>query len=105
MKEVIDEIARKLQTALKNTFDDFEGLYLFGSQVTGKAVPDSDIDVVAVIDASNKEKRWAIWDIILQLEYDYDIAIDIHPMTRNELERNYIFHDQVVNKGIFYGAS
>ena len=105
MKTVVDEITRKLQTALRNAFDDFEGLYLFGSQVSGKTVPDSDIDIVAVIDASNKQKRWAIWDIVLELENDYNVAIDMHSMTRSELERNYVFHDQVVNRGVFYSAA
>ncbi len=106
MDKKIDEIAQKLKTALKNHFDDFEGLYLYGSQVTGKQTEDSDIDIIAVLsDTDNKEKRYTIWGIVSQLEYNYDVCIDLHPMTRYELEQNYIFHKQVVDKGIYYDAA
>ena len=101
----VNEIANKLKTALKNAFDDFEGLYLFGSQVTGNATNNSDIDIVIVLDYSNKQKRWEMYDIISKLRYDYDADLDVHPMTREELERNYVFHDEVVNKGVFYNAA
>jgi hypothetical protein len=33
------------------------------------------------------------------------MVFDLHPMTREELERNPVFHDEVVNKGIFYDAA
>jgi predicted nucleotidyltransferase len=105
MKDKINEIANNLRTNLKNSFNDFEGLYVFGSQVNGKATDDSDIDVVAIIDASDDKKRGVIWDIVGKIEYDYNVICDLHPMTRAELERNYIFHNEVVNKGVFYEAS
>jgi hypothetical protein len=49
----------------------------------------------------NFEKRGIIWKIVGKLEYDYDI----HPKTREQLERNYKFYDEVVNKGMFYGRA
>lgn len=33
MKPIIDEVAQKLRDALKVSISDFEGLYIFGSQV------------------------------------------------------------------------
>ncbi|MDR1326922.1 MAG: nucleotidyltransferase domain-containing protein [Heliobacteriaceae bacterium] len=109
MKKKIDEIARKLSTALKETFDDFEGLYLYGSQVRGDATKDSDIDIVALVGNVDKDraKRRSVLGLISRFVYDYynyDIDIDFHPMTRQELEHNYYFYDEVVNKGVFYGA-
>jgi len=32
MKQIIDEVARKLRDALKESVADFEGLYVYGSQ-------------------------------------------------------------------------
>jgi DNA polymerase sigma len=48
IKLVIVEIARKLRDALKEGIDDFEGLYVFGSQVCGDAAEESDMDIVVL---------------------------------------------------------
>ncbi|MDR1327415.1 MAG: nucleotidyltransferase domain-containing protein, partial [Heliobacteriaceae bacterium] len=105
MKAKIKRIVQELRTALQNAIDDFEGLYLFGSQATGKATKDSDIDIVILF----KNKRyWQPLDyhkILSRISYEYDADLDTHPMTRKELERNYYFHKEVVNKGIFYGKT
>jgi hypothetical protein len=41
------------------------------------------------------------------MRYDYYdvIDLDILPYTKKELERNYSFHDEVVNKGVFYAKA
>ena len=46
------------------------------------------------------------YDIISQMRYDYcdDFHLDLIDYTREELQRNLSFHDEVVNKGVFYGA-
>ena len=105
MNEKIHQLIEELKTALRNSFDDFEGLYLYGSQVNGISNENSDIDIVVIIDAKAKEKRYAIWSIVSLLNYKYDMLLDLQPMTRQELERNYIFYNEVVNKGIFYAAA
>ena len=40
------------------------------------------------------------------MDYDYydKVFMDVLPYTREELQRNYFVHDEVVNKGIYYGA-
>jgi predicted nucleotidyltransferase len=105
MEYKVNQIAQELKTELKNSFEDFEGLYVFGSQVNGKSNDDSDIDIVAIIDAQDKEKLYDILGILSRMNYKHDVSIDLHPMTRQELERNYIFHDEVVHKGVFYDAA
>jgi predicted nucleotidyltransferase len=105
MEAKINEVVQILKTELKNSFNDFEGLYLYGSQVNGIPNEESDIDIVIIIDYSDKQKRGVLWNIISLLEYKYDIFIDVQPMTRQELEHNSIFYDEVVNKGIFYAAA
>jgi predicted nucleotidyltransferase len=105
MKDKINEIANNLRAHLKNSFNDFEGLYVFGSQVNGIPNEDSDIDIVVIVNYSDKHKRGILWDKISLLEYKYDVFIDVHPMTRKELEHNGIFYDEVVNKGVFYAVA
>ncbi|MDR1168048.1 MAG: nucleotidyltransferase domain-containing protein [Heliobacteriaceae bacterium] len=102
IKKEVDKIAQKLKTVLQDAFDDFEGLYLFGSHAKENAADESDIDIVAVLDVLNREKFRSVLAIAAQFVYDYGVYIDMHPMTRKELEHNYIFHNEVVNKGIFY---
>lgn len=98
----VQEIAQKLRDKLKQ-YDDFQGLYLYGSQVKGTAEPHSDVDIVAIFKQDpNYDKRRSIFGEVLDIELDYDIFIDFHPMTENELNLNYIFFNEI-KKGLFYG--
>ena len=107
MDKKVNQMVLELRNALKDSLEDFEGLYLYGSQAKGSAKADSDVDVVVILRGSSvdKKKRWIIWDIVSFLDYKYDMVFDLHPMTMKELERNPIFHNEVVNKGIFYEAA
>jgi len=104
MNEKIEKIVEELKIALRKEFEEFEGLYVYGSQVMETATIESDVDIVGIIDASDTDKRYKIWGVVSRLEYKYDICIDFHPYTRKELERNYMFHDAVVKKGVFYAS-
>jgi len=106
MKPIVDEIARKLRDALKEAITDFEGLYVFGSQVRGDATKDSDVDIVVLFGEERFYQPDAFYEILSKMRYDYYdiIDLDIFPYTKNELERNYFFHNEVVNKGVFYAT-
>jgi predicted nucleotidyltransferase len=106
MKQIVDEIAKKLRDALKDAISDFEGLYVFGSQVRGDATEDSDLDIVVLFEQERFYQPDAFYEILSKMRYDYYdvIDLDVHRRTRKELERNYSFYDEVVNKGVFYGA-
>jgi predicted nucleotidyltransferase len=105
MNTSVKKIVQDLNTALQSAIDDFEGLYLFGSQVTGEAKADSDIDVVILF----KNKRYwqpdDYYNIVSRISYEYDADIDTLPMTRQELESDYYFHKEVVSKGVFFGRA
>ena len=105
MQEIVKNVITSLKTAFNSSFDDFEGMYLYGSQARGDFRKDSDIDIVAVFKEENKEKRRASWRIVSKVEYDFSVSIDLHPMTKQDLEKNTIFHRQVVEKGLFYAAA
>jgi predicted nucleotidyltransferase len=107
MKKVVDEIASKLRDALKESIKDFEGLYVFGSQVRGDATQDSDVDIVVLFGDENSFQVDAFYDILSKFRYDYYdiIDLDVHRRTRKLLENNPIFYNEVVNKGVFYAAA
>ena len=106
MKPIVDEVARRLRDALRDSIEDFEGLYVFGSQVRGDAADESDVDIVVLFGQHYLWKPDPYYNILSQMRYDYydDLDLDISTYTRNELEENSSFHKEVVNKGVFYGA-
>ncbi len=101
----IKKIVQDLKTALESSIDDFEGLYVFGSQVTGEAKKDSDIDIVVLFKNSRYWQPDDYYNIVSRIRYEYDADLDLQTMTRKELEDDYYFRKEVVDKGIFYGKA
>ncbi|MFH0702164.1 MAG: nucleotidyltransferase domain-containing protein [bacterium] len=94
-----EKIAEKLRDNLKK-YDDFEGLYLYGSHVKEKANKYSDIDIAAIFkkdETYNNEILEEAWD----LEIENDVIIDFHRVTPADLEINYIYSNEI-KKGIYY---
>lgn len=102
MNKKVERVIKKLNKELSKLIPDFSGVYVYGSQVRGDYNSDSDIDVVGLFNKINDEIESKIYKLISFLNYKEDVFIDIHPMTEKELSRNYFFHDEVVNKGVFY---
>ena len=107
MKPIVDEIARKLRGALTEQMEDFEGLYVFGSQVRGDATEESDLDIVVLLGQdyySWPDELFNIWSRF-SIEYYDIIELDIRPKTKKSLAWNPNFYNEVVNKGVFYGRT
>jgi len=102
MKLSAKEIAEKLRNALRENISEFEGLYLFGSQAKGTATEESDIDIVVLMSKWDWRDDDDFYNLISEFTYKYDADLDLHPMTRSDLERNPVFYNEVVNKGVFY---
>jgi predicted nucleotidyltransferase len=98
---IIDELNLNLSSA----FHDFEGVYLYGSRLKNTHNEDSDIDLVAIFKHVNRVKRMKVWQIVGELEYKYDVILDLHPMTLAELRQNPYYYEQVVDFGKFYEAA
>jgi len=104
-KRKIIKIIKELNKLIKEQFPDLKGLYLYGSQVKGTAHKDSDIDVIAIFEEVTREKKYEISGILCDLDYKYDVYIDLHEYTLADLERNPIYYSEVVNKGQYYAAA
>jgi predicted nucleotidyltransferase len=103
-------IVNQINTILLENFDDYKGAYLFGSQLTGKANEDSDIDIVLIFDELNLLKKLEIAGLISTIEYKYNIFIDCKLLTTNGTKSieyirkniNPYFIEEAIDKGIFY---
>lgn len=93
------EIAKKLLKKMRK-YDDFVGLYLYGSQVTGKAHKDSDIDIVGVF-KTNRDYADDVLGDAYEVELENDIILDFHPMSLEQLNIDWFYFNEI-KKGIYY---
>ena len=105
MQKTLEEIIITLCCSLKEQFNDFHGLYLCGIFTDGQMHKGEDIEFVGIFDAEDKYKREIIWPIVGKIEADFDIFIDLHPITMEELKKDEDFYDEVVNDGFFFNTS
>lgn len=92
-------IAKKLLEKLKK-YDDFEGLYLYGSQITGKANKDSDIDIVGIF-KNNRDNSKDVLRDAYKIELENDVILDFHPMTLEQLKIDLHYFAEI-KKGVYY---
>lgn len=106
MDNKIEKVIHTLNQNLKENFPDFKGAYLYGSYAKNTAHKDSDIDIAAIFEIEpDRKKLGLILRIAGRIEAEYDVFLDLHPMTEEQLNYNEIYHNEVVNKGIFYNAA
>ena len=106
MKSKVKKVVNILYNALKEKFPDFKGAYLYGSQVKNTSHKDSDIDIVVLFDEEpDRQNEGLLWRIVGKIEAEYDVFLDINPTTKEKLEFNPFYYEEVVNKGIFYDAA
>ncbi len=99
--KIIDELIK----LIKQQFPDLKGLYLYGSHVKGLAHKGSDVDIIGLFEETSADKQYEIAGILGNLEYKYDVYIDFHEYTENELKENPYYYNEVVNKGQYYAAA
>ena len=103
MSNKVDEVITSLIKSLKENFSDFKGIYLFGVYLDGKMHEDEDIELVAIFDnEQDKTKREETWRIVGKIEEDFDVFIDLHPLTVKELKKDEELYQEVTEEGIFF---
>lgn len=105
MSNKIDDVIVELIKALKKEYSDFKGIYLFGLFLDGKMHEDEDIELVAIFDNEKaKEQRENIWKIIGKIEENFNVFIDLHPLTVKELKKEQDIFEEVTEEGVFFNA-
>ncbi|MBQ3311156.1 nucleotidyltransferase domain-containing protein [bacterium] len=105
MSNLIDDIVVELIKDIKVLNLGFRGVYLFGLFVDGKMHKDEDIEFVAIFDKPiDKVNREQIWRVIGKIEEDFDIYIDLHPLSLSEFKSDTNFYKYVIEEGIFFNS-
>ncbi|MGL4941750.1 MAG: nucleotidyltransferase domain-containing protein [Thermoguttaceae bacterium] len=99
MLDKAKQIAEELRDKLVE-YDDFIGLYLYGSQVTEKTTGDSDIDIMAIFE-NNKDFDNTISDKVVDLFIRHGEVIDFQRSTLKDLNLHWTYFDEI-KKGLYY---
>lgn len=100
----IEKIAERLRDRLSN-YEEFKGLYVYGSRIYGNPQPDSDLDMLAIFKKDlSFEKRLEVTGEASEIELETDIFVSLFRMTEEELEMNPTFREEL-QKGLYYAAT
>lgn len=102
MASKVNEVIKCLSAAFKKTFEDYKGLYLFGTFLDGKEHDDEDIEIVALFEIEDKSKREQIWPIVGKIETELGVGIDLYPYTQEQFEKDDVIYKEVMEEGLFF---
>ena len=102
-KNLLLEFKQRLPLEIKRHL---KQLIVFGSRARGDAFPDSDLDVVALIDQENPTIEEKMDDIVYQVMWDHNfkpfISLKVFSKSKfeDQLQRGFTFYKHVVRDGI-----
>jgi len=101
-----ENIIKDLNKTISEKFEFFEGSYLYGSRAKGDFQEDSDIDIINIFERElTRQESLELAGIIGDIDYKYNVFIDYHDYTLNQLEKNPVFYREVIDKGFYYEAA
>lgn len=97
--KILKDLKSRLSISIQ---DNLKDVVLFGSQLTNKATPESDYDILIVL---KNKPDWTIErkisDICYEIDLQYGIITDTHLITEKEIEtlrgKQPIFHNALIN--------
>ena len=75
------EFLLELKDKLSEKFNDFNGMYFYGSRVKRTNKKNSDYDLALIFGSLNYEKELEIAGVVTSFEYHYNIFIDYKTLT------------------------
>lgn len=102
MPTQVNDVIKRLSIAFKRTFEDYKGLYLFGTFLDGKEHEDEDIEIVALFEIEDKSKREQIWPIVGKIETQLGVCIDLYPYTEEQFKNDEELYEEVMEEGLFF---
>ena len=107
MSRILDEILKKYVEDVREIYgENLRTIILYGSYARGDFKPDSDIDIMILVDLSDdeiKRKGHVLSD--LTFDYNFDNNLEIMPIVKNldhfnKWIRAYPFYNNVKNEGV-----
>lgn len=77
-------------------------IILFGSYAHGNPTPDSDVDLLVIVDseASPRERSWAVSRLLLPRPFPVDILVKTPQEIQKALDEGDFFIQEIINQGI-----
>lgn len=86
----LEKLLKKIVVVYRDIYNqDLCDIYLYGSYARGDYNTESDIDIVAIVKGERQELQdqlKKIWDIVSDLELDYEVIISPTVIPYNEFE-------------------
>ena len=107
MSQNLDEILKRYVDDVHNIYgEQLKTVILYGSYARGDFGPDSDIDIMILVDLSDDEirsKGHTLSDITF--DYNFDNELEIMPIVKNQEHfykwiRAYPFYNNIKNEGV-----
>jgi predicted nucleotidyltransferase len=102
-KELILEFKKRLSPDIEKHL---QRLIVFGSRVKGEAAEDSDLDVIALVDAKTPEIEKKLEDIVYQVMWDHDfkpiisLKVFAESQFNSALTKGFSFYRHIEQEGI-----
>lgn len=92
-RAIVDRLARELRP---------EKIILFGSYAYGDPTPDSDIDLLVIMetDAPRKERHWAVSQLLIPRIFPVDILVKTPREIEMALAKGDFFIHEIVDQGV-----
>lgn len=104
--EIIKILLTELTDELKAKYQNYKGLYFFGSRASHTHCPESDLDLVITFDRIiDKKFKDEIRDFIYEFDLKYNVVIDSHIYNYDDINKPITpFRQSVKTGGIYYGV-
>ena len=90
---IIDRLVRDLQP---------EKIILFGSYAYGAPTPDSDVDLLVIMDtdAPRKERHWAVSQLLIPRQFPVDVLVKTPEEVEQALAGGDFFIREILTRGV-----
>ena len=110
-KNDLEKLLKKIVIIYRNIYDrNLCDIYLYGSYARGDYNTESDIDIVAIVKGERQELRnqlKKIWDVVSDLELDYEVIISptVIPYTEFETYKDILhYYRNIAREGVKLSA-